>query len=301
MIRKMIPRELYSDKLSDAVCFLSRCEDNIKVEDLVCRDPIFLLSAGWRSGSTLLQRLVCSDTSTIIWGEPFGDRIPIPRLSATIADFCRDDPTIPYAINKFSGELSDEWIANLNPGVCAIRNAHLAFFENLLAKPAREKGFKRWGIKTVRLSAYHAIYLRWLYPEAKFVFLVRNPLSAYRSYKGKTWYLVRPYYRMNNVFKFMALWQNIASSFASEWQEIGAILIRYEDLINETKVVKDLAQFLDIRVNHEVIGKKVGHSHQRDKPELRWWDILVCQMLAGEISRKLGYKIYQKSVLKKIL
>ena len=33
-------------------------------------EPIFLLSAGWRSGSTLLQRLIMSDSNVLIWGNP---------------------------------------------------------------------------------------------------------------------------------------------------------------------------------------------------------------------------------------
>ena len=35
--------------------------------------PIFLLSAGWRSGSTLLQRLIMSDKHVLIWGEPYDE------------------------------------------------------------------------------------------------------------------------------------------------------------------------------------------------------------------------------------
>lgn len=35
--------------------------------------PIFLLSAGWRSGSTLLQRLIMSDARVLIWGEPYDE------------------------------------------------------------------------------------------------------------------------------------------------------------------------------------------------------------------------------------
>src|SRR6185312_12863121 len=34
--------------------------------------PIFLLSAGWRSGSTLLQRMIMEKNHDILmWGEPF--------------------------------------------------------------------------------------------------------------------------------------------------------------------------------------------------------------------------------------
>ena len=46
-------------------------------------EPVFLFSAGWRSGSTLLQRLIMSDASIFVWGEPMTivdsySRWPIP-------------------------------------------------------------------------------------------------------------------------------------------------------------------------------------------------------------------------------
>src|ERR1700759_2808533 len=34
--------------------------------------PIFLLSTGWRAGSTLLQRILVTDPSLLLWGEPLG-------------------------------------------------------------------------------------------------------------------------------------------------------------------------------------------------------------------------------------
>ena len=43
--------------------------------------PIFIFAAIWRSGSTLLQRLLCSDPSLILWGEPYTDTDLLPRLA----------------------------------------------------------------------------------------------------------------------------------------------------------------------------------------------------------------------------
>ena len=36
------------------------------------KGPVFLFSAGWRSGSTLLQRLITHGGEVMMWGEPFG-------------------------------------------------------------------------------------------------------------------------------------------------------------------------------------------------------------------------------------
>ncbi|MBX3440551.1 MAG: hypothetical protein KF861_23880, partial [Planctomycetaceae bacterium] len=106
-------------------------------EDPICASPIFILSAGWRSGSTLLQRLLCSDSQTLMWGEPYGDRVPVCRLAATVAGLEHHDPHYGYSIEHFSGDLSQQWVANLNPGGDALRKAHRAYFETLFAEPAR--------------------------------------------------------------------------------------------------------------------------------------------------------------------
>ena len=46
--------------------------------------PIFLFSAGWRSGSTLLQRLVMSDKQVLIWGEPYDECGPVQAMAQTM-------------------------------------------------------------------------------------------------------------------------------------------------------------------------------------------------------------------------
>ena len=38
--------------------------------------PIFLLATGWRTGSTLLQRILVTDPHLLLWGEPLGANDP---------------------------------------------------------------------------------------------------------------------------------------------------------------------------------------------------------------------------------
>ena len=54
--------------------------------------PIFLLSAGWRSGSTLLQRLIMSDKNVLIWGEPYDECGQIQAMADTLKAFRPDWP-----------------------------------------------------------------------------------------------------------------------------------------------------------------------------------------------------------------
>jgi len=283
-----IPRELLGEQIPGAIKFLQSFDSDSN-NNFICESPIFLFSAGWRSGSTLLQRLVSSDSSVLMWGEPYGDRIPVPRLAATIADFHPDDPTIKYAIENFYGEMSEEWIANLNPGPKMLHAAHLAYYETLLAKPVQAKGYSRWGAKWVRLSAYYAHYFRWLYPQAKFVFLTRHPLSAYHSYKRKKWFSIRPYFRVNNVFKFMLFWKYLSDSFIREYKNLNGMLIRYEDLIADEQIIPKLSDYLDIDIKIDVLQNKVG-SRDKKKLKINLIENMVCQIMTSNVYRKLGYQ-----------
>ena len=63
---------------------------NVISDDDIDKDqeqPIFLLSAGWRSGSTLLQRLIMSDPRVLIWGEPFDECGMIQGFANTLTAF----------------------------------------------------------------------------------------------------------------------------------------------------------------------------------------------------------------------
>ncbi len=50
-------------------------------------EPVFILATSWRSGSTLLQRVFCTDPSLLLWGEPFGRLALIPRIVSLYALF----------------------------------------------------------------------------------------------------------------------------------------------------------------------------------------------------------------------
>ncbi|GAW95534.1 MULTISPECIES: hypothetical protein [Colwellia] len=54
--------------------------------------PVFILSAGWRSGSTLLQRMIMTSGDRMIWGEPIHRANIIQTLSDQIRCFSTDWP-----------------------------------------------------------------------------------------------------------------------------------------------------------------------------------------------------------------
>ena len=228
-------------------------------------EPIFLLSAGWRSGSTLLQRLIMSDPRVLIWGEPYDECGLIQALARSMQPFRPGWPPREYFYDGSPpNQLTGEWIANLFPSLDDWRKGQRALFDITFAEPARRAGAQRWGIKEVRLGAEHCAYLRWLYPRAQFVFLHRNPLDAYRSYcrYGRNWYDTFPDKPVFTPTAFGAHWKHLAGSFLLQAAELNALMVRYEDLASGAFPLEQLETHLRICIDQELLRGKVGSSER---------------------------------------
>ena len=100
-------------RLDDAFVWAS---ENVKK----CSDePVFILSAGWRSGSTLLQRMLMQNNERIlIWGEPFHQSNILDCMMNQFRCFTAEWPKERHFLSRRNDrKLSDQWIANLYPDV----------------------------------------------------------------------------------------------------------------------------------------------------------------------------------------
>lgn len=257
-------------------------------------EPIFLLSAGWRSGSTLLQRLIMSDSQVLIWGEPYDECGIIQALADTMKAFRPNWPPAEYYYDGTPpADLSSSWIANLFPSLEDLRNGHRAFFDVMFSEPSKRGGAARWGIKEVRLGSEHALYLRWLYPKAKFIFLYRNPLDAYRSYAryGRSWYNIFPNKPMFTPTAFGTHWRRLMEGYLRDAKILDALLVRYEDLVGDCPPMKEIGTYLGISMNHSVLDAKVGSSERGGKKvqvsRLEKW---LLKRAVSPVAEGLGYK-----------
>jgi hypothetical protein len=255
--------------------------------------PIFLLSAGWRSGSTLLQRLVMSDSQVLIWGEPYDECGLLQALASTTKAFRADWPPAEYYYDgRPPNELSEDWIANLFPALGDLRNGHRALFDKLFSEPAKRANVARWGIKEVRLGIEHAFYLRWLYPKAQFMFLYRNPLDAYRSYSsyGRSWYDTFPDKPVLTPTAFGEHWRRLTEGFLREAKKLDALLVRYEDLVGDHPPIADIEAHLGIRTRRDVLGNMVGGSRPARKIHVSRLEKWLLKRAVSPVAANLGYK-----------
>lgn len=255
--------------------------------------PLFLLSSGFRSGSTLLQRILFREDW--IWGEPFGPSGLFENLSQTIRalssewlwdDFLEDDI-------RFEKEKAATWIANLYPHPRHLLNATRNYLESLFAVPAKARGHSLWGVKETRLDADMALFLKWLYPDCRLLFLVRNPYHAYRSYRRfpKPWYTHWPHQRLDTPERFGTHWLRLTQSFHQQAENLGALLLRYEQLLDPQFDWSPVEAHIGHPVDMGALEHRItGHAkNDPSDPTTLMEELVRLSNIVGSYATSLGY------------
>jgi len=294
--RLSFPPELkYAPDVSRALIDIRERWPQLKANANDQEIPVFVFSAGWRSGSTLVQRLILSSRELVVWGEPLGDAAFIGRLAYSLSYVSDKWPPQKFFMTGSSlGELASRWIANLTPEINFLRSAHRCLFLEWFKKPAKQRfGLERWGLKEVRLTIHHARYLKWLFPNARFVFVYRHPLDAFRSWKGNKWRSKWPGYYPRSAMAFGRHWRFLLEGFIEGTEEVDGLLIKFEDLVTGKVRVKEIADHVRVsRIDPNVLSKKIASPARKTRAgrsRITPIDRAIIHILCGALMRRLGY------------
>ena len=197
----------------------------------------------------MLQRVITATGQALIWGEAGG---AVDRLADAYA--CYEQMLGPgerrfkhgfggngateYAEFKAAGkEGFNKWIACMNPPAETFVPSFRSFLDSTYASATLALGYSRWGIKEVQSRIEAAHFLRLLYPDAKFIFLVRHPFSCLTSIKQRNW-LDRPE-DQQALEHYGRHWLRLASEFR---QSGFGQLVKYEDLVLSPQCRRNLAR-----------------------------------------------------------
>lgn len=257
--------------------------------------PVFIFSAGWRSGSTLLQRLVVSSGEVGLWGEPLGATGMIPKLAHSLSSITSDwPPENFFRAGSDVNQLKKEWIANMTPEMAFLRRAHRRFLKEWLGSPVFEKfGIERWGFKEVRLNIQHARYLKWLFPGARFLFIYRNAHDAYRSWKGNRWVSDWPGYYSRAPIVFARHWCLLVNGFLDGGAGVDAMIIKFEELVDRRIDLNRIAGHIGVSaIDPTTLDLKIGAPNPASKPKKKRptiYERLVINAIAGATLKRAGY------------
>jgi hypothetical protein len=233
--------------------------------------PIFICSAGWRSGSTLLQRLVC-DESSLVWGEPYDKCCIVQHLAEMVAPISTTWPPPEYYADDRVYDAGRQWIANLYPAPVHLLSGISSLLEEMFELPSRELGFERWGIKEVRFGWNEVMLLRYVYPHGKFLFLYRDAEAAYASYKGFArvgkYYSRWPSQGAFTPYSFAKHRASLVKDFRRLNQAGIGLLVKYEDLVSSTMLLDQIEDFLGYRINRSVLQHWVGEAPSKPRLNL---------------------------------
>jgi hypothetical protein len=294
LLRRNWPKEFLHTDVVRGIDWCEKNQTNLPVSD---ESPIFIFAAGWRSGSTLLQRLLNSNRDVLVWGEAYEFSFLLHHLAAPLAGLTKTPFDLTFLsrhLSRMPGELASvlttKWIANLTPPVADLKRAHLAYLSTLFSTSTMAAKRPRWGLKFVRGDAAIASYLRWLYPKAKILYLFRSPYASYRSYLNAAadgWYLYYPRYRVDGVVPFAVHWRHCMENFMASHQQVNAFLLSFESL-TEGRILGPLQEYLNFEVDPETLDRKVDMQAEK-LIDLKGSDRLMIRFIAGDMAKRHGY------------
>lgn len=226
--------------------------------------PVLVCGTAWRSGSTLVQRLVASG-GVAMWGEPL-TRVGLwPALAEGLRSVTAVWPERASideeGRRRAWSDPTDSWMATVSPTPEDLLHALRSLTERLYAEPARSAGFGRWGLKEVRFGR-DEIELLWRIHPGMRVVIVRRPVEdGYRSYRAQPWFYDRWPDQVTGPTGYARVWRRVDRAARELADDERVLVVEHTDLRSEPEpTLRRLDSHLDIECDRGALDSVVGSS-----------------------------------------
>ena len=222
------------------------------------KNPVFIFSAGPASGGRFVQELVSSSKEVLVWSAPAGALNHILEAIRLM-----DMSSSPGVIGVLTGANKNKvqkkllkpeddarpHVANMRFSVKHMQHSFQQLFSTLYGMPSSRFGFQTWGINDYTANRQTCDMLRLIYPDAKFIFVIRHPIDCLRQIKKSG---LRPRDQWGSLLEearplkwFAANWARLADDF---YEMPNTLSIRYEDLLSGKLEIDALNQYLGTKL-----------------------------------------------------
>jgi Sulfotransferase family len=225
-------------------------------------NPILLTSPTIRCGTTMLQRLLCSSSNSLIYGEEIAKdlELQLQVYASRKLVYTHSKARFSKAIARVLQGDTNSWIPDLMPDIDGYLEALAAGSFAALKfcqQQASLHGREIWGFKYPGWPPHLIRMLFDVVPKTRIIYIYRDLSACVRS--AKAWGEIRT---ESDTQQFCAQWTNHLN-FMVQWRlSQPVILLAYETLLSEPEAsIKRLCDFVSLRdLQLDALQHKINNS-----------------------------------------
>lgn len=264
--------------------------------------PIFILTTG-RTGSTFLQRILNCSNDILIWGEHGGFIRGLKESYYSFTDQRKKfiDECEKYKHLLLSGncelnrknEMSFQWCNHFE--TANIEEYFRSFIQSFFIDNESIK--TRWGFKELLYGKQEKVFLKKLWPNSKFLYLIRDPSDILKS-KYKAFAKCQMDKMRSHLERTKAFFAFVESESCNFYED--GMVVLYEELVNNlSDELKRLENFLETKFD----SQKIELLQNKRKPLIKDEDTDVFDSLLAEFRSEFKeaiYSTYERLVIRDV-
>lgn len=223
-------------------------------------NPIIITSPTIRSGTTLLQRLLCSATNALIYGETCAQDLELflTLYPSKAMMYNIGKPDYAASLSRVQAGDVNDWILDLMPdidGYLAQLSRGCFSLLDYCRDYAVGAGRPVWGVKAPGFKPHTMALIRQAMPKSRFIYIHRDVLDCLRSAKARQ--TVRS---EQDVKEFCTSWADNLGYALNLRHEPFMLLLEYAELIAEPAAsLQQMAAFSGAQeMRLEVLNRKIN-------------------------------------------